>query len=122
VATRKKRTGAQRRVSPRVKVDLPARIEIRTKSGKLHDVGEGRVRTINLGGLLVTDLKFKKRSLPLEPFTLHVGVERPPDGGPTIRIWCEPVNLRHQKKLELGARFIKLSRASKARLTKFLAG
>ena len=78
---------------------------------------------MNVAGLLVTDLHFKKRTLPLEPFTLHVGVERPPDGGPTIRMWCEPVSFQSDSEsISLGAKFIKLSRTSKTRLLKFLAG
>jgi hypothetical protein len=92
------------RVPTKVKVVLDGK----GKGGKLkiYTTGSAVVTNISFSGALLSRIKLKKNSLPIEPFTLHLDFDMKRYKG--IGAIARPVHFGHGKKFELGVEFIDL--------------
>ena len=96
------RTTPHFREPKRRDVAIRADITVMLDSGKEHDSGTAVIRNMSSTGALLADVKLKKKSYPVKPFTIHVRMKAQKYSG--IGLICRPVRFAPESG-GIGVRF-----------------
>jgi len=83
------RTAPHFREPKRRQVAIRSDIRVMLDSGREHDSGTAVIRNMSSAGALLANVKLKKKSYPVKPFTIHVRMKAEKYSG--IGLICRPV-------------------------------
>jgi len=112
-------TNFYRRKSERRKTNFKTKLTIINAKGKDFDQGTAVCSNLTPEGLLLSKIKLSKKCIPLEDFTINLNLEAGELKG--LKATAVLVYLSNSKgKPQMGLSFIKISKASVDKITKYL--
>ena len=104
-----------RREHERKEVNIPTKVVIRTKKdNKIFNKGTAVIKNISEGGALISNMKFSKNCLPINPFTFELKLNG--GGFKNCTMTGNPVRVTSNDEMNLGVVFENISDACKEKI------
>ena len=107
-----------KRDNARKPVNIDLDIVIRYLDGTVYDSGTAKALNMSYTGILMTNFKMEKMSVPLEPFEMVISFDN--EDLSEVKLKSEVIRLHSNGTIDVGAKFMNITEGAKRSLINFL--